>query len=295
MARFATAVVLALVGAALADTECASGVCPSDADDGAALLQHTAAHAAKVSAHGNSDANISQTLGCTTTPAKTCGNPSLDCVMDTEQCSSSGGGHCCMAAGNIPGMLQCRFCGEGTSCGPCTSSTTTATTTAAQQPCCRAQTAECLSCSYRVSEEQYCSWYPDTEGCPKKCCKASTAECLSCLYGISEEQYCSYYPDTAGCPQKACCMAMTASCLSCSSGMSEEQYCRENPTTAGCPRPTPSPNCPQPGPMGLNQKCENGPDGYWYGCCKEHLDCTRPAASLGSYHTCQYPTASPYR
>ena len=34
----------------------------------------------------------------------------------------------------------------------------------------------------------------------RACCRALTADCLSCTEGISVEEYCLRMPDTAGCP-----------------------------------------------------------------------------------------------
>merc|ERR1719188_2264495 len=47
------------------------------------------------------------------------------------------------------------------------------------------------------------------EQTPHACCRAMTAECLSCSAGQTEEEYCAENPSTEGCP-RACCMAMTA-------------------------------------------------------------------------------------
>jgi len=69
----------------------------------------------------------------------------------------------------------------------------------------------------------------------KICCKAMTAECLSCSAGSSVEEFCSANPTTSGCP-KICCQAMTAQCLSCSADSTEEEFCSVNPTTTGCPK-----------------------------------------------------------
>eukprot|EP00947_MAST-08B_sp_MAST-8B-sp1_P004937 g4937.t1 len=40
--------------------------------------------------------------------------------------------------------------------------------------------------------------------CPKAriCCKAMTAQCLSCAAGLTEDEYCAKNPATAGCPQQ---------------------------------------------------------------------------------------------
>jgi hypothetical protein len=103
--------------------------------------------------------------------------------------------------------------------------------------CCKAMTAQCLSCAAGVSVIDYCRKNPGTNGCPiiePMCalirCKAGTV----CIEG-------------KGCVKKppVCCRAMTAQCLSCSAGVSIDEYCKENPRTAGCktaatpPRPCP--------------------------------------------------------
>merc|ERR1719336_908639 len=64
-------------------------------------------------------------------------------------------------------------------------------------------------------------WIPAEEGkccetCrPKMCCKAMTADCMSCAKGQTKEEYCKENPRMQGCP-RVCCKAMTADCLSCS-------------------------------------------------------------------------------
>jgi len=69
----------------------------------------------------------------------------------------------------------------------------------------------------------------------KICCKAMTAECLSCSADSTVEEFCSANPKTSGCP-KICCQAMTAQCLSCSADSTVEEFCSANPTTTGCPK-----------------------------------------------------------
>ena len=34
---------------------------------------------------------------------------------------------------------------------------------------------------------------------PKKCCRAFSAECMSCVEGITEEEYCAKNPTVTGC------------------------------------------------------------------------------------------------
>lgn len=58
--------------------------------------------------------------------------------------------------------------------------------------CCKANTAECLACSVKMSEAQYCKEHPKTIGCrPQRCCRALTPECMACRAGKSVEEYCS--------------------------------------------------------------------------------------------------------
>eukprot|EP01063_Lacrimia_lanifica_P025737 TRINITY_DN336_c0_g1_i1.p2 TRINITY_DN336_c0_g1~~TRINITY_DN336_c0_g1_i1.p2 ORF type:complete len:207 (+),score=85.26 TRINITY_DN336_c0_g1_i1:45-665(+) len=92
---------------------------------------------------------------------------------------------------------------------------------------------------YPGMPKKQCNMYPGFQFCedtPRICCEALTAECLSCSEGITEEEYCAKNPDTVGCP-KPCCYALTAECLSCAEGITEEEYCAEHPETIGCATP----------------------------------------------------------
>ena len=80
---------------------------------------------------------------------------------------------------------------------------------------------------------------PEAQEPPDMCCRALTADCLSCTAGVTPEEYCLKRPDTAGCeeyhpPPQPCCMAMTADCLACSAGVTPYEYCLKHPGTAGC-------------------------------------------------------------
>lgn len=88
------------------------------------------------------------------------------------------------------------------------------------------------------------------------CCRAMTAECLSCSQGRTRADICAEYPflgDCIGQPEvvapvapvvpvvmpsnpapTACCMALTAPCMACSAGRSVEEYCKIYPATVGC-------------------------------------------------------------
>merc|ERR1719223_1264281 len=103
---------------------------------------------------------------------------------------------------------------------------------------------------------------------PRKCCRAMTAECLSCAAGVSEAEYCAANPRTYGCePPRMCCMAMISSCLACSAGISEAEYCAANPNTVGC-EPAPTKAAPI---MGAD-KCTWGPS-YWCSSKENALAC----------------------
>merc|ERR1712196_47527 len=131
-------------------------------------------------------------------------------------------------------------------------------------PCCRAFTAECLSCAAGLSEEEYCKKNPSTGGCEKyttppdnNCCQAYNAKCESCKQGLTEEEYCKKNPSTdffggvQGCEKyRGCCKANNAQCLSCAAGLSEKEYCKKNPSTGGCEKYR---NCCQ----AYNAKCES--------------------------------------
>merc|ERR1711943_55230 len=100
--------------------------------------------------------------------------------------------------------------------------------------CCKAFTAECLSCTEGIREKDYCKKNPSTAGCEKYrgCCKANNAQCLSCAAGLSEEEYCKKNPSTGGCEKyRNCCQAYNAKCESCKQGISEEEFCKKNPST----------------------------------------------------------------
>jgi hypothetical protein len=125
--------------------------------------------------------------------------------------------------------------------------------------CCRAFSAECMSCVEGITEEEYCAKNPTVAGCPpaaeepKACCKAWNAECLSCTEGVTIEEYCARDENwgVMGCikspsqraaeeaaaalPPKKCCRAFSAECMSCVEGITEEEYCAKNPTVTGCP------------------------------------------------------------
>merc|ERR1719499_1774013 len=88
-----------------------------------------------------------------------------------------------------------------------------------------------------MTEQQYCTFWPDTAGCEPAepvCCEALTAQCLACKARMSVDEYCGMYPRVFGCPARNCCKANTASCLSCNQGMSKEDYCLIYPATFGC-------------------------------------------------------------
>merc|ERR1712176_1269170 len=68
---------------------------------------------------------------------------------------------------------------------------------------------------------------------PRPCCRAMTAQCLSCAAGQTEAEYCKLNPQTVGCPRK-CCKALTLQCLSCAADQTEEEYCADNPTFPDC-------------------------------------------------------------
>merc|ERR1712224_955655 len=68
------------------------------------------------------------------------------------------------------------------------------------EPCCRAYTAECMSCSEGVTVEEYCRTNP------------YSADCEACKYGVTVEEICrvheedmaldSYLQPLEGCPRK---------------------------------------------------------------------------------------------
>ena len=69
------------------------------------------------------------------------------------------------------------------------------------------------------------------------CCEAMIASCLACQSQMSVDQYCHYFPSTQGCAGTGntfCCKALIASCLACELQMDVENYCAVNPNVVGC-------------------------------------------------------------
>jgi hypothetical protein len=67
------------------------------------------------------------------------------------------------------------------------------------------RTTPCCSNEETSLEPEETSANPD-ETFPPACCKALTADCLSCAQGISKEEYCRLRPWTTGCPRQPGCM-----------------------------------------------------------------------------------------
>jgi len=123
------------------------------------------------------------------------------------------------------------------------------------QGCCKAFTAECLSCAAGVALDKYCSKFPKALGCEcvKPICKPSTQP--TCRYVKNDQKAlngCPRYPcgqlkcgfpasKPTPAPWRACCRALTAECMSCSQGLTVEEYCEKNKGTKviGCPKPEP--------------------------------------------------------
>jgi hypothetical protein len=69
------------------------------------------------------------------------------------------------------------------------------------------------------------------------CCEAIIASCEACQAKMSVDQYCHYFPSTQGCSSSTtayCCKALIASCLSCALNMDMANYCAVNPSVQGC-------------------------------------------------------------
>lgn len=69
------------------------------------------------------------------------------------------------------------------------------------------------------------------------CCEALTAQCEACKAKMSVDQYCHYFPSTQGCSGSTttyCCKALIASCLACQLNMDMATYCSVNSNVQGC-------------------------------------------------------------
>lgn len=68
------------------------------------------------------------------------------------------------------------------------------------------------------------------------CCDAVIASCEACKAKMSIDQYCHYFPSTQGCSANPtyCCKALIASCLACQLNMELDNYCAVNPNVQGC-------------------------------------------------------------
>jgi len=104
---------------------------------------------------------------------------------------------------------------------------------------------------------------PVTPPRPRPCCKALTADCMSCAAGLAVEDYCAGAGNAGivGCPEvlaralpRPCCLAMSPTCLACSTGQTVEEYCAVNPGKYGCPE-LPS-RCPPSAPRPLSNCSE---------------------------------------
>lgn len=78
-----------------------------------------------------------------------------------------------------------------------------------------------------------------TDCLARACCRANTADCLSCAAGMSKEDYCNIAANqqVPGCSGGgACCLAHNADCNSCAAGVSKEEYCANpaNQAVPGC-------------------------------------------------------------
>lgn len=282
MARFV--LLLPLLGVAAADVACPDGVCPSDADEHSALLQHRATQAVNISAQAGRACGTAWPLPDTTphcgaSPAGTCRGVRGDtmmCFRDTSGCTSSGGGMGCKAAGDVcPGMEQCRFCGTGGGAPDCPPAVA----------CCLANTASCYACQAGMSEADLCKSYPDTAGCPSAPTPTPAPDSTTAA------------PTRP--PPTPCCLAMTATCLACQAGVSVEEFCTAGPgnaQVAGCT--STGPYCSSPGSVAKGYFCEykydwNSASWDWYGCCRPYTWCTS-AAPDGSQSVCMdYPVAAP--
>jgi len=119
MVRLAVAFLLLSVRALAGESCAADGTCQADEAEASALLQSSAAQKAKVTEHGGANTTETTTLTCYPNAGTgTCGNPDVKCFLDTTNCSTTGAGKCCKAAGNDPALAQCKFCDTG-DCGAC--------------------------------------------------------------------------------------------------------------------------------------------------------------------------------
>merc|ERR1712117_727920 len=83
--------------------------------------------------------------------------------------------------------------------------------------------------------EKFCAEKPGIVGCLQApCCKEETAQCLSCALGHTVEEFCALKPGTVGCPEAGCCTEETADCLSCAVGKTLAEFCADRPSTVGC-------------------------------------------------------------
>merc|ERR1711959_106637 len=94
-----------------------------------------------------------------------------------------------------------------------------------------------------LTEEEYCSTNPYVPECPEPCCRAYTAECMSCSEGVTVEEYCRINPYVPECPDIViskpqppvpCCNDFTLECEACNAGVSEDEFCRSNRYSPVC-------------------------------------------------------------
>jgi hypothetical protein len=74
---------------------------------------------------------------------------------------------------------------------------------ASEPTCCDAVIASCEACKAKMSVDQYCHYFPSTQGCISStttyCCKALIAPCLACELNMELDNYCSINPNVQGC------------------------------------------------------------------------------------------------
>ena len=141
----------------------------------------------------------------------------------------------------------------------------------AQAPkiCCKAMTAQCLSCAAGKTLEEYCSKHPSIMGCPtlstcsshhigeRRCENPSVhgGDCTEYTEQVGDIFYsCQNDPDSKSTPikgqwhckrgkpckgkveSKACCKALIATCLACQAGLPVVDYCKTVTGVNGCPK-----------------------------------------------------------
>jgi hypothetical protein len=123
-----------------------------------------------------------------------------------------------------------------------------------EESCCRAFTAECMSCVFETTETEVCNmprFVDRLTGCPSAvavsaCCDEYSLECVSCTLRVAPEELCKilWYKESfeneclekSPPANKACCMAYDATCMSCVLDTTPEDLCAhpDYRTLGGC-------------------------------------------------------------